>query len=603
METLAQAAATGWGAGAGAFLVLAAASAFAFRGPMRGLAPAAAVGIAVVFGAVALLVATAVPRSETELQARTASPPAASAGGPAVADERGLALIAEAERLLNRGDQTAAAETLDSALNLFRGQRNLAGQGAVYLGLGRMEHVTGQGDAARANFDRALEIYRRAGSTADVARVLMARGDLEQDTFQWEAAADYYRQGRQAWAAVPEPKSHPHVLLQLENVASMPDGEVAAWAVLDEATLIYENIGDETAIGDIALASAEIFWTTGNTLAAREKYVLAADHFRGVGNNAGAGSAASRAAEIDVRGGYNIAASALLDRAAAAFAEASDPSGRARVLAGRGDLARLVGDLAAAGARYREAAEALGALAHPAEADAWLKLGQVQAASNNGADAGLALTEALSLYTGTARTQGEIAARLALGRLAAASGDSIAARGHWTAALELASDTGEFLDEGRALLGLAGLAARAGETGAARDAVADAEARFRAAQVPVGLVLAALERSEIARLAGENQAAAAGIARAAAGEFAALDQPVAEANRFLGLPPVDRIGLSPGKLPDTYNDGEGLVAADAAAYAAEREANWAQHPDENFEARKLVAEIEARLTSALSAAN
>ena len=332
METLAQAAASGWGLGASVFLALAAVAALALRGPARALAAAAGAGMAVVLAAVALFATTAVPPSETQLQAEAGPPAAANAGANEAPDERGFALVAEAERLLNRGNQDAAAETLEVALDLFRRQRSLAGQGAAHLGLGRLEHVTGQGDAARAQFDQALEFYRRAGSAADVAGVLMARGDLEQDTFQWDAAADYYRQGRQAWATVPKPKSHPHILLKLENVASMPDGEAAAWAVLEEATMIYGNIGDDGALGDIALAGAEIFWTLGNIATARDRYVLAAARYWGAGNNAGAAPAALRAAEIDVLGGYTLAASELLDRADAAFAETSDPAGRAQVL-------------------------------------------------------------------------------------------------------------------------------------------------------------------------------------------------------------------------------------------------------------------------------
>ena len=274
--------------------------------------------------------------------------------------------------------------------------------------------------------------------------------------------------------------------------------------------------------------------------------------------------------------------------------------GAARVVLLRGDAARLIGDLAAAGDRYRDAADALAGLGVSAEAEARLKLGQMAAALGDPDAARLALEEALRLAVAAAHPGHEAAAYLALGAIDAGSGDAAGARRHWTRASELARGAGDLVGAGRARLELAGQLASDGEAAAVGEALAAAEALFRAAPSPMGGILAAVARGDVATAAA-RPAEAADAYRQAAAALGALKAPVAEANHFLGLPPVNRIDLAPATQLDDYNDGDELDPQTIARYEAAREANLAAHPDLNLEARLLLAEVEAGIAAGLAA--
>ncbi|MDA1132604.1 MAG: hypothetical protein O2905_05210, partial [Proteobacteria bacterium] len=144
---------------------------------------------------------------------------------------------------------------------------------------------------------------------------------------------------------------------------------------------------------------------------------------------------------------------------------------------------------------------------------------------------------------------------------------------------------------------LAAAAAAAGDVGRAEAEYAEAGEWFAAAAIPIGAVLTALGRAELAARTSDNDAAA--DLRAAAAALAAIDDPVAEANRFLGLPPVGQIVLL-----NEINQGFGGDEPDPAAIlraAAERKENLAAHPNHNLEGKRLVAEIVERIAAAQTA--
>ena len=598
METLGQAALSGLGLAAGTFLLLAILAAFGLKGRSRGLGITASFGVAAVFGTVALIAAEPQPPP-----GQGPPQPAQNAAGVVAdkSDARGLDLIAEAEQQLNRGDTDAAGDTIARALRMFEDQDDPAGQGFAHLGIGRMAHFTGQGDEARDSYRIALELFRLVGKPAEEARVLMALGDLEMDVFNWDAAAENFRQGRAVWVSVAAPKSDPHVLLSLESVAMLPDGEEAAWDVLREAKLIFENLGDSHALDEVAYARAEFYLATGDLLNARGDFGGAAEGFLLRGNHSRAATSFLRAARIDIALGHNLGAEFLLDQAATSFAQTTDPLGPALLVIARGDLARLVGALDTAATFYKQAAGTLaatvGAQVSPEEAEAHLKLGQIWQALGDGSQAEKAFNEALAAFIATDHLAGAGAASLGLGQLSAAAGNFEAARLHWSAAVDAADRGGDPVTRGRALLGLARAFGAEGDPAKAQAAVADGEALFRRALVPIGVVLAALEQSELARSAGDTRLAAE-FAATAGQTFQGLEQPVAAANRFLSLPPVDRIDLSLATRPDTYRDGQGPIPGEMEAWEAERLANLAAFPGQNAEAHMLLAQIDARLRAA-----
>lgn len=602
MDTFSQAAASGWGVGAGVVLVLAAAAALVLRGPLRGVGALAGLAIAGILGFLALGGTEPEPAPETAFAVQAGNRSAADAAAPHLADGRGLEFLTEAERLLNLGDQEAAERALNQALDWFRDQQDLVGQGHVYLQFGRAAHFTGQSDDARGHFDRALDLFGEAATPADEARVLMARGDLEKDTFQWDAAGDFYRRGRQVWAAVEGPKSDPHPLLALETAATMPDGEAAAWEVLDQAAAILDAVGDNAALADVAVARADLYRITGDTVGARGQYSLASEKYSAAGNIGAAAVSALNAAQLDILAGFNLSAFALLDQADAGFAAVSDDAGRARVHVARGDALRLVGYLPAALGIYRYAAAQLAALGDPAEAEARLKFGQVAISFGDSDEALPQLEAAMGLFADAGQPKGQSSAHLALGHIAAAAGDPATAMEHWAAALDLAQGAGDPLTEGRARLEMAGLAGAAGQPDLAGEHLAAAQSRFRDAGSLLGEILAILVQGDVAA-AADDPAAAQSAYRQAAAAIAAMADPVAESNRYLGLPAVNVIDLDPATALDDYNDGDDLDPAVINALEAERQANLAAHPDHNFEARTLLAQVEARIEAATATAD
>ena len=553
---------------------------------------AAVVGLALVAvaGTVVLIVAGGeAPSDGPELGPVTAGPDAPRPGG---------VLIDEGRQLLNRGGNRAAVEVLNQALELFRAGDDLAGQANAHLGLGRAEHYTGQAAAARDHYARAVALYREAGSLADQARALMAMGDLEMDTFQWEAAADFFREGRRVWASTPEPKLDSHVLLKMESVAAMPEGEDAAWAVLDQAALIFENIGDAEGLGDVFVHRGDLQNQLGDVHAALSEYIMASIQYRAAGNPAREALASVRAAEFEVLEGHNAEAAMRLDRAYTIFALLADPVGQAMADTVRGNLARLLGDFSSARGFYRAAASLFGDANLPGHAKALLKLGQIEAQMGNAPAAQAALEAALEIHADGGDPGGESATHLFLGRLAAAAGDLAIARQNFLAAAELAGQAGETLGQARAHLELAALSTLKGDRVAARRDYDRAQERFATARVPMGAVLVDIGRADLAQ---EVSADAAAAYRGAEAALAALDDPVAEANRFLGLPPVSRIFLVDELDEELGGDDPDLGAA--ARLTAAREANLAAYPDHNLEGRQLVADTLARIAAGLAAAN
>ncbi len=597
MEMIAQAALSGWGISAAGFLTFAVA-ALALKGTARAVGATAGFALAAMLGTVAFIAADGVLPS-SPLTATPADPSAAALNDAQEPFENpGFTWIAEADQLLNRGDDQGAADALALALEMFRSQDNLVGQGHVYFWMGRVDHFAGQADAARAHYAQALQLFKEVGSQENQARVLMAMGDLEKDTFQWDAAADFFREGRQIWANVPGPKSDPHVLLALETIASMPEGEEAAWAILEQAALILENLGDADGLGDVSMVRADLQSNLGDVHGALSDYTRAAFQYREAGNREREALATLRTAKFEVLEGHNAEAVMRLDRAELIFADVSDPIGQAMVELVHGDLARLLGDMTSAGARYAAAAEGLRANSDRTEATALLKLGQVKAFVGNFDTARSALEAAARVYAAGGDPGGESAAHLALGQLAAAADDPTAAREHWVSAADLARQAGDALAEGRALLRLSELALSTGDIAAVREAYDQADTLFAAADVPMGAVLVALGRTDLAHAQSETVVAATAYQQAATA-LAAFAEPAAEANRFLGLPPVSGIYLVDELDQELGGDEPDLGAV--ARLAAEREANLAAFPNHNIEGRNFLAVIQARVAKAQTA--
>ena len=598
-----EAAWTAWGIAGLAFVAAAVAAIAVLKGRLR----VAAGGASLV--AAALLLTLAVATTGSDVGRGEKSAPRVDSGRAAA-----LALLADAEEALNRGDDSAAAGLLARALALYREREDLAGQASVYLGLGRMEHYTGRSDAARANFSEALALSRRAGNAPGEPAVLAAWGDLEKDTFQWESAMRLYREARAAWPSGREPKHDSHVVLRMAAAPGAPQGEAEARAVLGQAEAIFAAVGDTEARGDVSSLTALLNWNLGLLALAREAYSRAQLLYEEAGAHGKVAESVLGVARASIWTGRNLAARDALIEAASLFSRTDDLVGLARTRMLRGDLLRLQGRMEAAGDEYAAAAEAFAALSHGEAAAAFLRLGRVEAYLSRTDAAHAALQRAAELSSGDNNELVHAGANLALA--AAPALGQAAARTLLAAARTLYEAAGDAAGQGQVSLAQAFLAAAQGEEEDARAAYAAGAAKFRQAGSAFGRVLAAAGLGRLENEVGFRPAAAAAY-REAAGLLQAMGDPVAEANRFMNLPPVGSLFLTPPEeVPDHIEAlrvaAEGAEAAEAEdeiievqraaaeAHALASAANLAQFPDHNIEARALVANLEARLASAFA---
>jgi hypothetical protein len=124
--------------------------------------------------------------------------------------------------------------------------------------------------------------------------------------------------------------------------------------------------------------------------------------------------------------------------------------------------------------------------------------------------------------------------------------------------------------------------------------------------VPVGKILAALGTGDVNRGLNKNGDAAEAYAQASAW-FAAVEFQVAEANRFLGLPAVESIGIRiVGDGRDPYQmaaPGQAAPGGETAGHDVQQAENLAAFPNQNARARDLISALEARIAEAMEFVN
>lgn len=575
-----------WGMAGFALAATAGAAAFALRRRLFVSVPAALAAAALLL----LTLSGALPPDGGETDEITAPAAEGAGGGPgggADTDADAGALVARAEQMLDLGNAEGAARLFAEAGALYRQLGNVRGEADAFFGLGRMEHVTGQSDRARAAYDEALTLYRRAADLHAEARVLAARGDLEKDTFNWNDAAKFYREAREVWARAPEPKSTRHVVLRVAEMRGMPGGEAESRALLQQAALIFETIGDTEARGDVEALTAALDWNVGLAGAAHAGYGTAEELHGRAGAAAKSAESAFARARAGIHLGYNVDAGEALTRAATFFAQNDDAVGTARAEIVRGNLERLQGRLDLALDAYAAAAATLPRQSRVEIAEAFLSLGQIESFLGVSDAAAESFEKSADLYRAEGRAAGEAAARLELSAVAMSAGDLVAAQDTLGAALDLYRAAGDAQGEARALLAQGELYSTDGRYDPARAAFQSSAALFEESGVPFGHLLAALGLGDVARAESDATAVAEAV-RAADDIMRAMEDLVAEANRFLGLPPVGSLVAAPAwLLPDDPAVDPEPVVANAQ--------NLQIYPGHNAEARALAADALSRV--------
>lgn len=590
MNVLIEAAVSPWGIAGAVFLGVAALAAFSLKGQVRAFVAIVMLGVAVVLGAVAVVFSlperevgtdvlagleTDIPDSDRELAER---------------------LMVRALVELNAGNTREARNTYARARSIYRELSDILGEGMTALGLAQLEHITGQSDTARANYAEALGLFRQGGSAEWLAKAMAAWGDLEKDTFNWEEAANLYAQAREQWARAPKNKTTDHAILRMDAAASLPEDE--GREVLDQAQLIYNNLGDPTGLGDVAMIYGDLEMRAGNSTAARGQYGNARTYYMDGPHPDREADAVLRVAAIDLARGYNLQVAFGLEIAEPLYRRAGDGGGLARIRVLRGDVARLTGELDLAGSEYAAAADAFNALSHRDEPLALFRLGQIQAAVGDSEAANQTVLHAISLFHQFNIDAGEAEAKLARGTIARGSGNSYAALLELEGAAELFEELGDALGQGRALLEWARVDASSGRDVYANQRANEAAALFAGAGSSIGQVEVALELGNWARDGGDAGAAAVSFSQAAE-MFAAIDSPLAAMNGFLGLPETSTLRVFATISPvNLYEDIADAFEEPAPEDVAAIEANLAAHPDYLIEGRTALAGLAARVAEA-----
>lgn len=554
----------------------------------------------VVFSAAMIVVAWL---GASEEQAPIALTPTQN-GTPAVADadqetrQRALAFLDGAERQLNTGETEGARASYQAARGMFADLGDIHGRAVAAFGLGRLEHFTGQSGDARQWYAEAIDLYERGGTALDRARVLAASGDLEKDTFSWEKAREFYSRARQEWALVPEPKSDPHVLLGLDSIASMPNGEAKARNVLEQADKIYDNIGDLLGRGDVAMLLGQLENNLDRFDGARARFAEARIFYSASGALVSEARANLFLARSEIRRGFNIEAQEALGHAERLYSDA-ELELPPQLLLAWGDLERLQGRLPEARAHFFEAMERLHSAGDSDEAEVWITVGALESALGNQAEADRHFEVAIKRFESLGSNEGTARAMLAYANHALATDRLPLARANFENAWPLFVADDDGLGEARALLGLGILDFRDHNFVQARETLTEVSSTFNAAGTPFGEAMAALALGDLEREAGNATAATRAYQRASR-TLAQMEGPVAEANRILGLPPVQRIETRIGQDED-YGPAGGEVPAEQDGPTIEEiiAENIATYPNHNSEARALLADLQARIAAAL----
>jgi hypothetical protein len=588
MGQMASAALSGWGVAAALFLLAAIGATIALRGQARAFGASLAAIVAVMLLGVGY--ALAPPGGDDITPERAlAGLETNQANIPRTDRDVAAALLTQAARETNTGNTDGARKTYDRAKQLYRAAHDVLGEASAVLGEARLQHMIGQSARARVAYNEAVKLFQQGGSAAGQARAYASMGDLEKDTFQWAKASEYYLLARQAWQKAPEPKSDPHVLLGIEDAPLLRDGEAKARAALMQARKIYDQLSDKSGLADLQTIEAQLELNLGRAGLARAKLGEARTLYAVAGNAAKQGDAALAMAHIDLAQGYNRQARSTLDLTLADFAQAGDATGTARTRIAEGDLERMQGRLQKAKELYAGAAGTLEGIGHRSAAEALRKLGEVQSTLGEAPAAKVTLNKAITTAQRWSAPDEEARSQLSAAAQARAAGEPDSADKHAAAAATLFDRQGNKAGRARAALSRA----------ADPDAYADAAKRLEAAQLPLGVVLADLGRGDSWRARGN--AAEAGMAyQEAARTWAAIEAKTREANKMLGLPAIDGFQVVAAATPTE-------TAIDELAQAGEPDpvlvrANLDDFPDHNIEARKLVEQVNARLTAALDSA-
>ena len=208
-------------------------------------------------------------------------------------EEKELAIL-EAERLLELGHiecaKANAEEALKyhrAALDIYRKQRNRAGEGKTLNGLGLVYQGLGKNHEALEHFGLALEIHRETGARIDEGVVLGNLGIIYQFQCKYDEAIAHYQLAIEIHKERGNKHAEGHVLGSLGLSYSTQGEYDEAIVHFQLAIEIHKEIGDRRGAA-ISLGNLGIVYSNqGKHDEAIAYYRLAIENHREIGNKRG----------------------------------------------------------------------------------------------------------------------------------------------------------------------------------------------------------------------------------------------------------------------------------------------------------------------------
>jgi tetratricopeptide (TPR) repeat protein len=262
----------------------------------------------------------------------------------------------------------------------------------------------------------------------------------------------------------------------------------------------------------------------------------------------------------------------------------------------------MLGQWEAARDLFAQAATDLNALSHKEEAAAFLGVGDAEFALENTESAIAGFRAANNLYRQFGFADGEAKALLGLAILASYQDHPGTATEAFLRAGILFSKAKDTLSAARTLVTFASFLSQTDDIEGALQMYREAIPILDQESAPAGKILAALGTGDLNRQTGRDADAATAYLQAN-DWFAEMEFPVAEANRHLGFPAVEAISIrNLGDGVDPYDMAPAVEPEPGTVIDSDLlgEENLAKFPNQNAQARALVADLKARITEAMA---
>ena len=297
------------------------------------------------------------------------------------------------------GDDPAAVQDLEQALDIYRDLGDRLGQANALNDLVYVQQVTGDDPAVVQDLEQALDIYRDLGDQPGQAGALLYLGVVRWRTGGYPAATEALEQALGIYRDLGDRLGQANALLYLGIVRRLTGDYPAATQATEQALGIYRDLGDRLGQANTLIHLGAVRRLTGDYLAAIQTLDQALGISRDLGDRGSQANALSYLGiEWRLTGDYPAATQAA-DQALGMYRDLGDRGGEAEALNERGALYRISGHLPQAEEVHRQALDLARSIASSwDEAHALAGLGRCALADGHATQAAALLRQALEIF-------------------------------------------------------------------------------------------------------------------------------------------------------------------------------------------------------------